>query len=234
MTHVDDATLFAALRSADPDAVDAALANGGDPDGPRDRYGRTALHVAVRTGRHTCIARLIARGADPFVSDPRGESALDAALDEGDATLFDAMPSAGRSLPPLKLARRLNVAVRWPKLASWILQPGDAPLTDATSSERAIAEDWEDDALPEPVTASLLHALVDAHNWDSGNELVVRVVAHPLCTPLTARLAYDRAELASYDPSEPVPAWQRADVRWQADLFVVLHTRFAAAIDEPR
>lgn len=228
--------LFAAVRADDAAALAAALASEADPDVARDRYGRTALHVAVKTGRPACIAALIAAAADPMRTDPRGSSPLDAALEEGDPALFAAMASAGRPIPTLPRTRRLAIAARAPSLARWLLQPGEAP-SPASAAEKELVDAWDSDeasapgVLPEHASSGLLHLIVDRHNWDSHNDLVVQVVTHPLCAPLTARLAYDRAELREYDPSAPIPEWQRPAVRWRADLHAALRARFSDVLD---
>ncbi len=228
--------IFAAVRADDVTALAAALASGVDPDAARDRFGRTALHVAVKTARHACIAPLLAARADPLRADPRGGSPLEAAIEEGDPALFEAMAAVALPLPTLATTRRLAIAARAPSLARWLLQPGVAP-SPASAAEKELVDAWERDevseprALPEPASAGLLHLFVDRHNWDSHNDLVVRVVTHPLCTPLTARLAYDRAELGDYDPAEPVPEWQRPAVQWRADLHAALLARFPDVFD---
>ncbi|MFO0686420.1 MAG: hypothetical protein U0234_30430 [Sandaracinus sp.] len=237
MDEAPSVAVLDAVRAGDLPALAAALVAGA-PDSARDRYGRTALHVAVKTARRGCIAPLVAAGADPLLADPRGSSAFDAALEEGDPTLLEAMNAAGRALPTLTPTRRLAIAAGAPGLARWVLQPGEGP-PPATKEETDFVDAWELDeeraraTLPEGVTASLLHLIVDRHNWDSDNNLIVRVVEHPLCTALTARLAYDRGDLGYYDPSASVPEWQRDEVRWQADLFAVLRARFPEVLDPP-
>lgn len=52
--------------------------NGGDVN-VVDEHGRTALHYAVMQGHAEVVDALLLAGADPSLTDPRGESAIEMA-----------------------------------------------------------------------------------------------------------------------------------------------------------
>ncbi len=69
--------LFAAIDSADPAAVRAALADGADPNA-LDHEGRSALHRVAIAPRWSCeVATVLADGgADPLTPDRTGLTPL--------------------------------------------------------------------------------------------------------------------------------------------------------------
>ena len=46
---------------------------------PRDKHGTTPLHFAVTLNKHSMVARLMRRGADPYVKDCEGRNSIDKA-----------------------------------------------------------------------------------------------------------------------------------------------------------
>jgi len=86
--------LFAAVAARDNEALIAELATRPDLD-RRDRYGRSALHLAAYLGNHTAMRRLVAAGADV--------NAL-----ENDYYDIATIAAVGNDLPTLKLALELG------------------------------------------------------------------------------------------------------------------------------
>jgi hypothetical protein len=61
----------------------------------RDSSGRTALLLAVLSGRDAVVTALLARGADPNISDAYGETPLHAAIAANRTEIAQALRSAG-------------------------------------------------------------------------------------------------------------------------------------------
>jgi hypothetical protein len=61
----------------------------------RDSSGRTALLLAVLSGRDAVVSALLARGADPNISDVYGETPLHAAIASNRAEIAQALRRAG-------------------------------------------------------------------------------------------------------------------------------------------
>jgi Ankyrin repeats (3 copies) len=61
----------------------------------RDSSGRTALLLAVLSGRDAVVAALLARGADPNISDAYGETPLHAAIAANRTEIAQALQRAG-------------------------------------------------------------------------------------------------------------------------------------------
>ncbi len=84
-----------AVRRGVPEAVDALLQAGVDPDGGAEIEALSPLLVAVAMGEAAILERLLEAGADANVRDPGGATALMAAVAEQDQVAVEILLQAG-------------------------------------------------------------------------------------------------------------------------------------------
>jgi hypothetical protein len=97
------ASLCAAARAGDVAALDRLLGlpGGACPVSARDEQHRTALHVAAASGQLAAAEVLLRHGADAQLTDGRGATALDDAIEAGHGSLVQEILAA---LPPAAAA----------------------------------------------------------------------------------------------------------------------------------
>lgn len=103
--------LACAAENGRESVVEAACEAGADVDW-RDNEGETALHMAARGDESACCLLLIANGADPFIRNDAGKTALDVAEGKAVEVLLAATEYASLSIEAAPAAEKPKAAAR--------------------------------------------------------------------------------------------------------------------------
>lgn len=91
-----DSSLHRAIKSGNSEAVRAALAGGADVNQTNDA-GQTPLILAIVAGQHQCLRPLLRAGADPWLRDHTGLTAIDWATRKGETQLAQSLSTQSHS-----------------------------------------------------------------------------------------------------------------------------------------